>query len=157
MKVELWAIGKTNEAYLKEGIAIYLKRLRHYLKFELVVIPDIKKAGKLSPEQLKTKEGEAVLQRMKEGDSLILLDEGGRQYTSEAFAAFLNRQFQHSHRRIIFLIGGAFGFDEAIYQKAESQLSLSKMTFSHQMIRLFFVEQLYRGMTILNNEKYHNS
>lgn len=157
MKVELWAIGKTNETYLEKGIDIYRKRLRHYLKFNFVIIPDIKKAGKLSAKQLKNKEAEAVLQRLKPGDFLLLLDENGQQYTSEGFARFLNHQLQLSHRRIIFVIGGAFGFAPELYQQASVQLSLSKMTFSHQMIRLFFVEQLYRGMTILNNEKYHNA
>ncbi|MCG8332565.1 MAG: 23S rRNA (pseudouridine(1915)-N(3))-methyltransferase RlmH [Chitinophagales bacterium] len=156
MKIELWAIGKTNESYLDQGIAIYQKRLSHYLKFDFIILPDIKKAGKLSAVQLKNKEAGIVLQKMQPGDFLILLDENGKQYTSESFATFLNHQLQMSHRRIIFLIGGAFGFDESIYQKANAKLSLSKMTFSHQMVRLFFLEQLYRGMTILNNEKYHN-
>jgi 23S rRNA (pseudouridine1915-N3)-methyltransferase len=156
MKIELWAIGKTNEAYLESGISIYQKRLSHYLKFDFVIIPDIRKAGKLNPEQLKVKEGEVIMQKIQQGDYLILLDEKGKQYTSVAFANMLEQLLPMSYKRIIFLIGGAFGFAPAVYQRADSQISLSKMTFSHQMIRLFFVEQLYRGMTILKNEKYHN-
>ena len=157
MKTELWAIGKTNESYLEQGIAIYQKRLTHYLKFDFVIWPDIKKAGKLSPDQLKIKEAELILDKLKAGDYLVLLDEKGKTFSSEELAAFLNQQFQMSHKRIIFLIGGAFGFAPALYQRANLKLSLSKMTFSHQMVRLFFAEQLYRAMTILNNEKYHNA
>lgn len=156
MKIELWAVGKTNEAYLESGISIYEKRLRHYLKFEFVIIPDIKKAGKLSPDQLKIKEGDIILQKLQQGDYLILLDEKGKQQTSIAFANKIEQLLQMSYKRIVFVIGGAFGFAPSVYQRANSQISLSKMTFSHQMIRLFFIEQLYRGMTILKNEKYHN-
>lgn len=156
MKTECWAIGKTQEKYLEPGMALYLKRLRHYLPFQFVVLPDIRGAGKLSPEQVKTKEGEGVLGKLRPDDLLILLDEGGRQYSSEAFARFLDRQLQRPHRRLIFLIGGAWGFSEAVYERADEQLSLSTMTFSHQMVRLFFLEQLYRAMTILRNEPYHN-
>lgn len=156
MKVELWAIGKTNEKYLEEGITIYLKRLKHYLNFEFIIISDIKQAGNLNAVQLKSKEGEAILTRLKNEDFLILLDEKGAVYTSEAFAQFLEQKLQLSYKRIVFLIGGAFGFSETLYERANAKLSLSKMTFSHQMIRLFFVEQLYRAMTILKNEPYHN-
>ena len=157
MKTELWAIGKTNERYLEEGMELYRKRLAHYLKFGLEILPDIKKAGKMNSEQLKNKEGETVLQRLKAGDYLVLLDESGQQYTSESFAEFLGHKLQLSHKRIIFLIGGAFGFSPELYARADGKLSLSRMTFSHQMVRLFFLEQLYRAMTILNNEPYHNS
>jgi 23S rRNA (pseudouridine1915-N3)-methyltransferase len=157
MKVELWAIGKTNERYLEEGIALYARRLEHYLKLEWRVLPDVKKAGKLPPAKLKEKEGELVFRQLAPGDFLILLDERGKTYSSEGFAAFLNHKLQLSYRRLVFLIGGAYGFPPAIYQRADSRLSLSKMTFSHQMVRLFLVEQLYRAMSILNNEPYHNS
>lgn len=156
MKTECWAIGKTQEKYLETGTALYLKRLRHYLPFQFVALPDIRGAGKLSPEQVKLKEGEGVLGKLRPDDLLILLDEGGRQYSSEAFARFLDRQLQRPHRRLIFLIGGAWGFSDAVYERADDQLSLSTMTFSHQMVRLFFLEQLYRAMTILRNEPYHN-
>ena len=157
MKTELWAIGKTNERYLEEGMELYRKRLAHYLKFGLEILPDIKKAGKMNSEQLKNKEGETVLQRLKAGDYLVMLEESGKQYTSESFAGFLDHRMQLSHKRIIFLIGGAFGFSPELYARADGKLSLSQMTFSHQMVRLFFLEQLYRAMTILNNEPYHNA
>lgn len=156
MKVQLWAIGKTNERYLEEGIGLYTKRLDHYLKFEWRVLPDVKKAGKLAPPQLKAKEAETVHKQLAQGDFLILLDEGGKPMSSEAFALFLEHKLQLSYRRLIFLIGGAYGFDESLYERADSKLSLSKMTFSHQMVRLFMAEQLYRAVTILNNEPYHN-
>ena len=156
MKTALWAIGKTNEKYLEEGISIYLKRLKHYLDFEFAIIPDVKQAGNFNATQLKIKEGEAILARLKKEDVLILLDEKGDSYTSEAFAHFLEQKMQLSHKRVVFLIGGAFGFSEALLERANGKVSLSKMTFSHQMVRLFFVEQLYRAMTILRNEPYHN-
>ncbi len=157
MKTELWAIGKTNEAYLKEGMDIYLKRLKHYLTFKMEIIPDLKKSKNLKAAQFKLKEGQLVLQKLMPGDYLILLDEKGKNYTSVAFSKQLDRLFMGSHKRIIFLIGGAYGFSDAVYQRANSQMNLSEMTFSHQMIRLFFLEQLYRGMTILKGEPYHNN
>lgn len=156
MKVQLWAIGKTNERYLEEGIALYAKRLRHYLRFEWRVLPDVKKAGKLPPAQLKAREAETVLKQLEQGDFLILLDERGKMMSSEAFAQFLEHKLQLSYRRLIFLIGGAYGFDDSLYESANGKLSLSQMTFSHQMVRLFMAEQLYRAATILNNEPYHN-
>jgi len=156
MKVHLWFIGKTTEAYLREGETIYQKRLRHYLPLEVEVLPDIKGAGKLSPAQLMQREGEMILARLRSDDGLILLDERGKSFGSVAFSAWLDQQLQRPYKRLIFLIGGAFGFDEAVYQRANAKLSLSKMTFSHQMVRLFLLEQLYRGMTILRGEKYHN-
>ncbi|NJK84326.1 MAG: 23S rRNA (pseudouridine(1915)-N(3))-methyltransferase RlmH [Saprospiraceae bacterium] len=156
MKVELWVVGKTNFTYLSEGIALYEKRLKHYLQFELVVLPDVKVSKKESTIQVKTKEGKALLDKCQESDYLVLLDDKGSQFTSEAFATQLERYLQMSVKRIIFVIGGAYGFSEALYQRANAQLSLSKMTFSHQMVRLIFVEQLYRAMTILKNEPYHH-
>lgn len=156
MKVQVYFIGKTSEAYLREGTEIYTKRLSHYLPINFEVIPDVKGAGKLRPDQLKEKEGELVLARLKNDDGLILLDEGGRQYSSMEFAHWLDRQLQLPYRRLVFLVGGAFGFSPALYTRANGKLSLSKMTFSHQMVRLFLAEQLYRGMSILRGEKYHN-
>ncbi|WP_367388906.1 23S rRNA (pseudouridine(1915)-N(3))-methyltransferase RlmH [Lewinella sp. LCG006] len=156
MKVECWFIGKTADRYLREGIDKYAQRLPHYLPFEHVILPDIKNAGKLAPEQLKQKEAELVLARLKPQDGLYILDEKGKQYTSEELALWVDQQLQGFHRRLIFLVGGAFGFDDAVYQRANGKLSLSKMTFSHQMVRLFWLEQLYRAMTILKNEPYHN-
>ena len=157
MKTELWAIGKTNEAYLQEGMDIYLKRLKHYLSFKMEVIPDLKKSKNWSPAQFKLKEGQLILQKLMPGDHLILLDEKGKSFTSVQFSKHMDHLFMGSHKRIIFLIGGAYGFSDAVYQRANSQMNLSKMTFSHQMIRLFFLEQLYRGMTILKGEPYHNN
>lgn len=157
MKVCFWVIGKTSESYLQTGIGHYTQRLKHYLPFEMEVLPDIRRAGQLSSLQLKEKEGEYLLGRLKPDDLLVLLDEQGKAYTSVAFAAYLDRQLQMPQRRLIFQVGGAYGFSEAVYQRANARLSLSKMTFSHQMVRLFFLEQLYRAMTILRNEPYHNS
>ncbi len=156
MKVELWAIGKTNERYLEEGIALYEKRLKHYLPFHWHVLPDVKGAGNLNALSVKIKEGESVLSKIKTEDWLVLLDERGRTMSSDAFAAHLDKKLQQSQRRLVFLIGGAYGFSEAVYERADETLSVSSMTFSHQMVRLFFLEQLYRAMTILRNEPYHN-
>lgn len=157
MKVELWAVGKTNEKYLQEGMDIYLKRLKHYLSFELLIIPDLKQSKNLKPEQFKQKEGALILNKIAAGDYLILLDEQGKNFTSVQFAKHLDRLFMGSHKKIVFMIGGAFGFSDAVYKRANSQMRLSDLTFSHQMIRLFFLEQLYRGMTILRGEPYHNT
>lgn len=156
MKVHFWVIGKTNEQYLKEGIEIYCKRLARYIPFNYNIIPDIRNAGKLSVTALKAKEAEQVLGLLKGDDYLIILDERGKSYDSVAFAKSIEGWLQLSKKRMVFLVGGAYGFDEKLYQRADQKLSFSKMTFSHQMIRLFFVEQLYRAMTILRNEPYHN-
>jgi 23S rRNA (pseudouridine1915-N3)-methyltransferase len=156
MKIELWLVGKTSFAYLKEGMEIYQKRLKHYIPFDVNIIPDIKKAKNLSSNQLKQKEGEAILSKLKKEDFLILLDERGKHLTSVEFARFMEQKLQLSHKRIVFLVGGAYGFSEELYNRSNSKLSLSKMTFSHQMIRLFVLEQLYRAMTIMRGEPYHN-
>ena len=156
MKVQVYYIGKTTASYLREGEAVYVKRLRHYLPVSFEVLPDVKNAGKLSPVQLKAREGELLLSRIGTTDGLILLDEGGKRFGSVAFARWLDRQLQQPYRRLVFVVGGAFGFSPAVYARANGKLSLSDMTFSHQMIRLFFAEQLYRAMTILRGEKYHN-
>ncbi len=156
MKTELWCIGKTQEPWLETGIAVYEKRLTRYMPFALVAIPDVKQGGALPPELLMAREGEAVLQRLKPEDRLVLLDERGTRFSSRGFAAWVEQQRLSSPRRLVFLIGGAFGFSEALNRRADQRISLSEMTFSHQMVRLFFVEQLYRAMTILRNEAYHN-
>ncbi|MDX1667658.1 MAG: 23S rRNA (pseudouridine(1915)-N(3))-methyltransferase RlmH [Saprospiraceae bacterium] len=155
MKVELWLVGKTDRPYLKRGIDIYRERLSRYLPFSLVVIDEAAK-GKKDPARRLQMEGEKVLSRIKAGDFLILLDSRGRQFSSEGFAEYMERLLRQSHRRIVFLVGGAYGFSEAVYKRSDAQVSMSRMTFSHQMIRLFFLEQLYRAMTILKNEPYHN-
>lgn len=156
MKVVFRVVGRTNESYLQEGMAQFAKRLGHYLPFAYEVIPDIRKGGKLSPEQLRQREGEAILQRLDSADHLVLLDENGKTFTSEQFAQWLEQRLQLSARRLVFQVGGAYGFSPEVYQRAQARLALSTMTFSHQMVRLFFLEQLYRAMTILRNEPYHN-
>ncbi|MEM0993325.1 MAG: 23S rRNA (pseudouridine(1915)-N(3))-methyltransferase RlmH [Bacteroidota bacterium] len=156
MKIELWVVGKTNFDYLEKGITIYEKRIKRYLPFELLVLPDVKVGKKTNATQIKQKEGELILTKLQAGDALFLLDENGKQFSSVQFAQHLERQLQMSYKRLIFQIGGAYGFSEAVYARSNAKLSLSKMTFSHQMIRLLFVEQFYRAMTILNHEPYHH-
>ena len=156
MKIKLIAIGKTDEKFLEEGIEKYLKRLKHYHPFEFIIIPDIKQGGKFLPEKIKEEEGKLLLQKIQEGDYVILLDEKGKTFTSTEFAHFLQKKLNTVTTNLIFIIGGAFGFSPAIYGRAQEQIALSNMTFSHQMVRLFFTEQLYRGFTILRGEKYHH-
>lgn len=157
MKVEFWVVGKTQFQYLKEGIEIYEKRMKKYLPFTTVVLPDIKNAKNLTSKLLKEKEGVMILNKLEKGDVLILLDENGKTFTSEKYAVWLNQQLQHSARKLIFLVGGAYGFSQDVYQRSQQKIALSQMTFSHQMVRLFFIEQFYRALTILNNEPYHHS
>lgn len=135
---------------------IYEKRLGRYLTFQSLVLPNVKNANKLPSEKLKLKEGEMVLKKLVAGDYLVLLDERGKQLSSIQFSKFMEQKLVSGPKRIIFLVGGAWGFSDAIYQRANYKLSLSKMTFSHQMIRLFFLEQLFRAMSILKGEPYHN-
>ncbi len=156
MKVRLLMIGKTAEKWLQQGVDKFSDRLVHYLPFELKVLPDIKNAGKLKIPELKQLEGESVLKTIDNQDRLILLDENGKQMTSRDFSAFLEKQMMTGSRRLVFVIGGAWGFSDEVYKRADVKLSLSSMTFSHQMARLLFTEQLYRAMTILKNEPYHN-
>lgn len=156
MKVEFWVIGKTSFGYLNEGNDIYLNRLKHYLPFKMVTIPDIKNRKKLSEQQIKTGEGDIILSKLNSGDCLILMDERGKQRTSVQFSDYLQNLLQLSHKRLIFLIGGAYGFSESVYKRSNTKMSLSNMTFSHQMVRLIFLEQFYRAVTIMNNEPYHH-
>jgi 23S rRNA (pseudouridine1915-N3)-methyltransferase len=156
MKLELWLQGATAFDYLKTGVELYEKRLKHFIPFDINVLSDIKNAKSLSEDQLKTKEGEQLLKKMEQGDFLILLDERGKQYSSIQFSEFLETLIQSSNKRVIFLVGGAYGFSDAVYQRANAQWSLSKLTFSHQMVRLFIVEQIYRGMSILRGLPYHH-
>ena len=156
MKIECWCIGKTDADYLKTGVALYEKRLTHYTAFDFVIFPDIKNGGAMTKEILKQKEGEAFLQKINKEDYLILLDENGQTYTSVQFAQYIEGKQSANLKKMIFLIGGAFGFSEEIKKRANHSITLSKMTFSHIMIRLFFAEQLYRAYTIIKNEKYHN-
>ena len=157
MKIALWGIGKTAFAYIDEGVSVYHKRLQHYATFDWLLLPDVKNAKNLSHEQLREQEGTLVLQKLQTDDFLILFDENGKSYSSEQFAAFLQKLQLQAPRRVIFLIGGAYGFSEAVYQRANAQVSLSSMTFSHQMVRLFCIEQIYRAFTILRGEPYHHN
>ena len=156
MKIKLIVVGKTNSTYLLEGEREYEKRLKHYTKFEEIIIPDIKQSGKLSENKLKKKEGQLILGKLENSDHVILLDDKGKSYSSIDFANFLQQKMNSGLKSLIFVIGGAYGFSDEVYQRANSKVSLSKMTFSHQMIRLIFKEQLYRGFSILRGQKYHH-
>lgn len=156
MKIALIVVGKTDASYFTEALREYTGRLSHYLPFEMTVIPDIKNARNLSEPQQKEKEGELILKNLQAGDYLVLLDEKGKEFTSLQFSAYIEKKMHTVARRLVFVIGGPYGFSEAVYRAAQEKISLSKMTFSHQMIRVIFVEQLYRAMTILNNEPYHH-
>ena len=156
MKIKLIIIGKTKSKFLLEGENEYQKRLKHYCKFSELIIPDIKNAGKLSNKELKIKEGNLILKSIKNSDYVILLDDKGLELSSTDFAKFLNKKMVSSSNELVFIVGGAFGFSESVYKRANTKLSLSKMTFSHQMVRLIFKEQLYRAFTILKGEKYHH-
>ena len=156
MKISLVVIGKTDAAYFVDAINEYKNRLVHYIPFEMEVIPDIKNVKNLREDQQKEKEGELILKTLQPGDYLVLLDEHGKSFTSMEFSTYIERKMHVVPKRLVFVIGGPYGFSEAVYKAASEKISLSKMTFSHQMIRLIFVEQIYRAMTILNNEPYHH-
>ncbi|MBS2100604.1 23S rRNA (pseudouridine(1915)-N(3))-methyltransferase RlmH [Carboxylicivirga linearis] len=156
MKIDLVMIGKTDEKYLLEGIDKYLKRLKHYISFKMTTIPDIKKTKNLSEDQQKKLEGDQILSQLQPGDHLVLLDENGKEFNSVGFAGFIEKKMIAGFKRIVFVIGGPYGFSDEVYKKANQKISLSRMTFSHQMVRLFFVEQIYRAMTIQKNEPYHH-
>lgn len=156
MKIKLLVIGKTDSKEMQSLIDIYQDRLKHYTKFELQVIPDLKKTKHLSEVQQKEREGEFILKEILPTDELVLLDENGKTFHSVGFSEFLQKKMNSGLRQLVFAIGGPYGFSDSVYQKASGKLSLSKMTFSHQMVRLFVVEQIYRGFTILNNEPYHH-
>lgn len=156
MQIKLIAIGKTDNKNLQTLIEDYKKRLSHYIKFEFEIIPDLKKVKHLSEEQQKEKEGELILTKTQNSDVLVLLDENGKQMDSVAFSDYLQKHMNSGIKTLIFVIGGPYGFSEEVYKRANGKLGLSKMTFSHQMVRLFFTEQLYRGFTILKNEPYHH-
>ena len=156
MNIRLLAIGKTDNTSLRELITTYQKRLGFYVNFSLEIIPDIKKVKNLSEQQQKQKEGELLLSKIKVMDKVIVLDESGKQYDSLQFSGFLQKQMNQGHKQLTFIIGGPYGFSSNVYARADGKVSLSKMTFSHQMVRLFFIEQVYRGFTILQNEPYHH-
>ena len=156
MTIKLIAIGKTDSVSLQDLIKEYENRLKHYVKFELDIIPDIKNVKNLSETQQKEKEGDLILKKLNATDVLILLDENGKQIGSVEFADFLQKKMNSGIKQLVLVIGGPYGFSDAMYTKAQAKISLSKMTFSHQMVRLFIVEQLYRAFTILKNEPYHH-
>lgn len=156
MKAVLIVIGKTDDKYLDEGINKYAQRIARYMPFEMQIIPDIKNNKKLTENQQKEKEGELILNKIQQNDYVVLLDENGKQRGSVAFAEWLNSIFLMSYKRIVFVIGGPYGFSEQVYNKALAKFSLSPMTFSHQMVRLIFTEQFYRAHTILKGEPYHH-
>ena len=157
MKITLLAVGKTEDRYLIDGIDKYLNRLKHYINFNLIIIPELKNTKNLTEAQQKLKESELISKQLHPTDVVVLLDEKGKKYSSVSFSAYLNKQMIGSVQNLVFIIGGPYGFDESIYKRSNGLLSLSEMTFSHQMVRLFFVEQLYRAFTILKNEPYHHA
>ena len=156
MNIKLLAIGKTDKKALQSLIDDYTKRLSFYIKFDLEIIPDIKNVKNLSESQQKEKEGELILAKLTATDQLILLDENGTTFSSISFSDYLQKKMNSGTKTLVFVIGGPYGFSDEVYQKAQGKISLSLMTFSHQMVRLFFIEQLYRGFTILRNEPYHH-
>ncbi|MDC7998159.1 23S rRNA (pseudouridine(1915)-N(3))-methyltransferase RlmH [Gilvibacter sediminis] len=156
MQITLLAVGKTDSKEIEQLTEIYTKRVSRYVRFELKIIPDLKKRAKLSFDQQKKLEADLILAQLNTSDFVVLLDENGKQYNSVDFSQFLQQRMNSGIKNLVFIIGGPYGFDQALYSRANSKLSLSKMTFSHQMVRLFFAEQLYRGFSILNNEPYHH-
>ncbi|MGC6430298.1 MAG: 23S rRNA (pseudouridine(1915)-N(3))-methyltransferase RlmH [Jejuia sp.] len=156
MTIKLLAIGKTDNKELITLIDVYKNRLNHYIKFQFEIIPDLKNSKNLSENEQKQKEGELILKKPSAGEALILLDEKGKEFSSVNFARYLQKHMNSGIKQVTFVIGGPYGFSEEVYKKANGKISLSKMTFSHQMVRLFFIEQLYRGFTILRNEPYHH-
>ncbi|MFA6246851.1 MAG: 23S rRNA (pseudouridine(1915)-N(3))-methyltransferase RlmH [Mucilaginibacter sp.] len=156
MKITFITVGKTEDAYLKDGIEKYVKRLKHYTKLEMTDIPELKNTKALTEEQQKNKEAELILKKITPQDHVILLDENGMEFTSVQFANYINKRSVSSSANLIFIVGGPYGFDQSVYQRANDKISLSRMTFSHQMVRLFFVEQLYRAYSIIKGEPYHH-
>jgi len=156
MKITFICIGKTGKSFLEAGEQEYLGRLRHYVKLERIEISDLKNAKKLTIDQIKKLEGEEILSKIGTSDELVLLDEHGKHYTSIQFADFFQKKFNQGGKGITFVVGGAYGFSEEVYQRSNGKISLSSMTFSHQMIRMIFFEQVYRAFTILKGEPYHH-
>jgi len=157
MNVKLITVGKTIAPYLKEGEQEYEQRLKHYLKFERIDLKEIKRTKNTTVELLKKKEAELIISNINDTDYVVLLDEKGKEFSSIEFSEWINKKVNFGHRSLVFLIGGAFGFDEKMYNRAQEKISFSRMTFSHQMIRLLFLEQVYRANSILKGEKYHHT
>lgn len=156
MQIKLIAVGKTDDSSLQELINIYVKRLSHYCNFGLEIIPDLKKTKNMDESLQKSKEGALILKNVNPSDILVLLDEKGKIFTSEEFSEEIQKKLNTGMKQLLFVIGGPYGFSPEVYQRANQKIALSKMTFSHQMVRLFFTEQLYRAFTILKNEPYHH-
>ena len=156
VKILLLTIGNTDKQYMREGIDDYVKRLSFYLPFEMKVIPDIKNRSSYSTELQKEKEGQLILNQISSGDYLVLLDEHGNEYSSLEFSKWIEKKMIAGTRQLVFVIGGPYGFSNTVYQRSDIKISMSKMTFSHQMARMIFVEQIYRAMTIIKNEPYHH-
>ena len=156
MKIQLWLVGKTTQDFIERGVTEFCGRIKHYLPFEMLVIPDIKNTKNLSPEQVKEKEGEGILKVVQPGDYIVLLDEHGQDFTSLQFSEYIERKTHTVPKSLIFIIGGPYGFSQKVQEAAQEKIALSKMTFSHQLVRLIFAEQLYRAMTILNQVPYHH-
>ena len=156
MKITLLTVGKTDKDWVRQGMDIYISRLKHYIPFSVVEIPELKNVSSLTKDQIKTREGELILKNVRPTDDLILMDEKGKQYTSVELAKVIQDKISYAGKDMVFVIGGAYGFSDAVYQRADSRISLSKMTFSHQMVRAIFVEQIYRAFTIMRGEPYHH-
>lgn len=157
MNIKLIVVGKTDISYVGQGIDDYVARLKHYTSFEIITIPTLKNAGTLSVDEVKEREGQLIMKQLEKVDMVVLLDEHGKELTSVGFSEYLQKQMNAGTRTLAFVVGGAFGFSPTVYNAANGMISLSQMTFNHQMVRLFFVEQLYRAHTILRHEKYHNA
>ena len=156
MRITLLTVGKTDIKWVSEGLEVYSSRLRHYIPFEIKEIPELKNVSSLSRDQIRTAEGKLILKNLRDSDEVVLLDEHGREVRSVEFASMLEKRLSASSRDLVFVIGGAYGFSTEVYERASSKISLSKMTFSHQMVRTIFVEQLYRAFTIIRGESYHH-
>ena len=156
MKISFWYIGKNKHSFIDEGITTFSKRISHYARFDVKEYKQVKNSERLPPSELLKSEAKLYLDALKPNDKLILLDENGKEFNSRAFASFIQNQQLQSTKHLIFAVGGAYGFSPELKAKAAGKISLSKMTFSHQLIRIIFLEQLYRAFTIINGEKYHN-
>lgn len=156
MKITLLTVGKTDKDWVKQGLEIYVSRLKHYIPFAMVEIPELKNVSALSKDQIKVREGELILKNIRPTDDVVLLDEHGKEYTSVELARSIQEKISYIGKDIVFIIGGAYGFSPDVYSRANSKISLSKMTFSHQMVRAIFAEQLYRAFTIMKGEPYHH-
>ena len=156
MKITLLTVGKTDKDWVRQGMDIYVSRLKHYIPFSVVEIPELKNVSAMTKDQIKAKEGELILKQVKPADDLILLDERGKEYTSVELAKVIQDKISYTGKDMVYVIGGAYGFSDAVYQRANSKISLSRMTFSHQMVRAIFVEQIYRAFTIIKGEPYHH-